>query len=270
MNLSPGSAGDTVRRAADRAGDRPWLRGLARIGYAASGLIHLLIGWIAAQVALGRGGEADQSGALQTLRSAPAGALLLWVCVVGVAALALWQAIEAVVGTDEWTDRVKAAGKAVLYGALGATSLTFATGGSSDSGESSADLTATLMAAPMGRLLVGLVGLGVIGAGGYHIYKGWTKKFREDLVTTGGGSIGRGVEISGLIGYIAKGVALFVVGGLFLLAAIEADPEESTGMDGALKTLAEQPLGTVLLLAVALGLALYGVYSFARARFARF
>lgn len=155
-------------------------------------------------------------------------------------------------------------------GALGATSLTFATGGSSDSGESSADLTATLMAAPMGRLLVGLVGLGVIGAGGYHIYKGWTKKFREDLVTTGGGSIGRGVEISGLIGYIAKGVALFVVGGLFLLAAIEADPEESTGMDGALKTLAEQPLGTVLLLAVALGLALYGVYSFARARFARF
>jgi hypothetical protein len=71
-----------------------------------------------------------------------------------------------------------------------------------------------------------------------------------------------------MAGYAAKGVALAIVGGLFVLAAVRADPEESTGMDGALKLLAGQPLGTVLLLAVALGLVLYGLYSFARAKYA--
>lgn len=70
------------------------------------------------------------------------------------------------------------------------------------------------------------------------------------------------------MGYVAEGVALTIVGGLFGLAALEADPEESSGLDGALKTLAAQPLGTALLLAVAAVLALYGLYSFARARYA--
>lgn len=262
--------GHEAARTTSKVGDHPWLERLARVGFAASGLIHLLIGWIAVQVALGGSSEeADQGGALEQLRGAPLGGVLLWICVVGFFALALWQAIEAVVGSDEVKDRVKAAGKAVLYGALGATTFTFAMGGSKDSGESSADLTATLLAAPLGRILVGAVGLGVIGAGAYHVYKGWAKKFREDLVTTGGGAIGRGVEISGMVGYIAKGVALTVVGGLFLLAAAQADPEESTGLDGALRTLAQQPAGAVLLLAVALGLILYGVYSFARARYAK-
>jgi hypothetical protein len=72
-----------------------------------------------------------------------------------------------------------------------------------------------------------------------------------------------------MAGYVAKGVALVVVGGLFVFAALQSDPEEATGLDGALKVVAEQSYGTVLLLLVALGLAAYGVYSFARARFAR-
>lgn len=268
MNSLP-RTGTSAEGAARRLSDHPWLERLARLGFAASGLIHLLIGWIAAQVALGGGGEADQSGALQTLRDAPAGPFLLWACVVGFAALALVQALEALVQTgEETTDRLKAAGKAVLYAALGATTLTFALGGSSDSGQTSTDLTARLMEAPLGRVLVGIVGLGVIGAGAYHVYKGVARKFLEDLRAPAGGALGRGVEISGMVGYVAKGVALAIVGGLFALAAVRADPEQSTGLDGALKLLAEQPLGTVLLLAVALGLVLYGVYSFARARYA--
>lgn len=263
------NTGADAERAAPRLSDHPWLERLARVGYAGSGLVHLLIGWIAAGVALGSGGEADQGGALQALRDAPFGPFLLWACVVGFAALAVFQALEAVLGTGEDTkDRVKEGGKAVLYAALGVTTLTFAMGGSSDSGETSTDLTARLMEAPLGRVLVGLVGLGIIGVGAYHVYKGVAKKFLEDLRTTGGGTVGRGVEISGTVGYVAKGVALAIVGGLFALAAAQADPQESTGLDGALKLLAGQPLGTVLLLAVALGLVLYGLYSFARARYA--
>ena len=262
--------GRTASQGARGLADHPWLERLARIGLAASGLIHLVIGWIAAQIALGTsGGEADQGGAVQAVRDAPLGAILLGICVVGFLALAVYQLLEGIVGGGELADRAKAIGKGVLYAALGVTSLTVALGGSTDSSETSTGITATLLSAPAGRILVALVGLAVVGVGGYHIYKGLTKKFLEDLVTTGGGQVGRGVEIAGMVGYAAKGLALLVVGGLFGLAAWQSDPEEATGMDGALKTLAEGPLGTVLLLVVAVGLVLYGLYSFARARHAR-
>ncbi len=261
---------DEGSRRARQVADHPWLETLARVGFAASGLIHLALGWIAGRVALGGGGEADTSGAIATVREAPAGPVLLWFCVAGFLALAVFQVLEGVVGGGEAADRVKAVGKGVLYAALGVVSLRFAMGGgSSGGGESSADLTQRLMEMPGGRILVGLVALGVLGVGGYHVYKGVTQKFLEDLAATGGGHLGQGVKVAGTVGYTAKGVALLIVGGLFGLAAWQADPEEAQGMDGALKTLAGQPLGTALLLAVAVGLALYGVYSFARARYAR-
>lgn len=261
--------GESSRKAREVA-DHPWLQRLARIGYAASGLIHLVIGWIAGRIALGGGGEADSSGALGAVRDAPAGPFLLWFCVLGFAALAIFQILEGAVGDGEGKDKAKAAGKGVLYGALAVISTRFAMGGGSSGGqESSQDITARLMEMPGGRILVGIVALAVMVVGGYHIYKGLTKKFLEDLEATGGGSLGTGVVVSGMVGYAAKGVALLVVGGLFGLAAWQADPDEAQGMDGALKTLAEQPFGTALLLVVAVGLALYGVYSFARARYAR-
>lgn len=261
---------DEGSRRARQVADHPWLEKVARVGFAASGLIHLVLGWIAGRVALGSGGEADTSGAIATVREAPAGPLLLWICVLGFVALALFQLLDGIFGGGETGDRVKAAGKGVLYAALGVISVRFAVGGGSSGGqESSTDITQRLMEMPAGRLLVGAVALGVIAVGGYHVYKGLTKKFLEDLSATGGGSLGTGVTVAGMIGYVAKGVALLVVGGLFGLAAWQADPDEAQGMDGALKTLAEQPFGTVLLLLVAVGLALYGVYSFARARYAR-
>ena len=267
-------ASDVAQKASDtaeqvqRRGAR-WLRPLARAGYAASGLLHLLIGGIAARVALGGSGDADQGGALESLRSVPAGEIALWACTVGLAALAVWQLLELLAGGGELTDRAKAGGKAVLYAAMAGTAGTIAAGGTTDSGQSTADLTATLLAAPLGQALVVAVGLAVLVTGGYHVYKGVTKKFLEDLEGTGGGKVGRGVELAGVIGYTAKGVALGVVGVLFGLAALRRDPEEATGLDGALKVLADQTGGEILLLAVALGLVLFGVYCFARAARAR-
>lgn len=262
--------GQEAAEAAHGVSRHRWVEKLARAGYAASGLIHIVIGWIAAQVALGGGGDADQSGALGSLRSAPGGAVLLWVCVAGFAALALWQLVDAVAGADEVKDRVKDGAKAVVYGVLAATAFSFTSGGGGSSGEQRTDdLTATLMGMPFGRVLVGAVGVGVVVVGGYHVYKGISDKFLDDLQTTGGGSTGKGVLWAGRLGYPAKGLALAIVGLLFVAAAWQADPEEAGGLDAALKALTDQPLGTVLLLLVAVGLALYGLYSFARARYAR-
>lgn len=256
-------------RAARGAANHRWFERVARLGFAGSGLIHLLIGWIAARIALGGGGEADQGGALAAVAQAPGGQVLLWICVAGFFALALFQALEGIFGVPEVAARLKALGKGVLYAALGVTSFTYANGGSSDSGESSTDFTSALLQAPFGRWLVGVLALGVVLTGAYHIYKGVSQKFLEDLTGQGGGQVSRAVVITGTLGYAAKGVALLVVGSLFGLAAWRADPEEAEGMDGALKALAEQPFGGVLLILVAVGLVLFGVYSLARARYAR-
>lgn len=264
-----------TRQAARAAGDHPLVDGLARLGYAVNGVLHLLIAWITGQVALGSSGEADQSGALAYVRDAPGGALMLWIAVIGFAALALWQLLEAAVGAHGGDDRQramergKALAKGAVYLALAFTSWQFARGGSSDSGERSADFTARIMQAPAGMWLVVLAGVAVAAVGGYHIYKGATKKFLQDLKGNASGDLGQGVVYAGRSGYIAKGAALIVVGGVFVTAALGQQPEEATGLDGAVKQLADQPYGTVLLLLVAVGLAAYGIYSLARAKYAR-
>ncbi len=235
----------------------------ARLGYAASGLLHLLIAWVVLQLAWGGGGEqADQQGALQTLTGSTLGTALLWVTVVGFALLALWQVTEAVVRSDTG-DRVKAIGKAVVNAVLAWTAFSVVQG--SGGGGQGGGVTATLMSSTGGRVLIGLVGLGVVGVGAYHVMKGWTRKFLSDLRD----NPGTGAVRAGQIGYVAKGVALAVVGGLLVAAAVTSSPDQAQGLDAALRTVAALPFGAVLLTLAALGFAAYGVYSFARARHAR-
>lgn len=251
-------------------GDHPALEALARVGFVVSGLLHVVLGWTAGRIGWGGGGQADQSGALATLADNPAGTALMWVIVVGLAALVLWQLTVAVapsVGEGGLLDRGKALAKAVVYAALGVTALQFATGSgsSSSSEESSRGVTATLMQQPAGRWLVGAVGLGVVVVGGYHVYKGVTQRFLRDLEE----DPGRIARALGMIGYPAKGAVLALVGVFFVVAAVQHQSQEASGLDGALKSLREQPFGPYLLTAVALGLVAFGVYCFARARHQR-
>jgi uncharacterized membrane protein len=254
--------------AAREAGNSPVVEWGARLGYAVLGLIHLLIAWIALKVAWNIGGgskQADTSGALQTLTTSGTGVVLLWVCVVGFVLLAVWQLFDAAIGVGETSDRLKAVAKGVTYAFFAWTTFKVAQGAGSSAEKQTQDFTAGLMGSPGGRLLVGLVGLVVLGIAGYHIYKGWTKKFLEDLRERPGDW----AVTAGRIGYIAKGVALVIVGFFFLVAAWQANPEKAQGLDGALKTVKDAPFGPFLLTLVAVGIAAYGVYSFARSRYAR-
>jgi hypothetical protein len=262
---------DSIKGAARQAGDHPALEMAARIGYAVSGLLHLLIGWIALQVAWGSSGKsADQSGALASLAGNGVGRFGLWVAVIGFFGLAVWQVVEAIGGSfgegmDAWAGRGKAVAKAVVYLVLGWTTLKFARGKPSSSRQQSVDFTATMLHSTGGRILVVVIGLVVIGVGGYHVYKGATKRFLRDLVENPGTAVTR----AGQVGYIAKGIALAIVGLLFVVAGVTRRAGAASGLDGALHTLRDQPLGSVLLTAVAVGLVAYGVYSFARARYAK-
>lgn len=260
-----------VKQAASRAADHPALEAAARVGYAVSGLLHLLIGWIALQVAFGGGGKnADQSGALASLAGNGAGKAALWVGVVGFLGLAIWQVADAIVGhpgadKDAWGGRAKAVGKAIVYLALAWSAFGFARGKSSDSRSQSVDFTAKLLDQPGGRALVVVIGLVVVGIGFYHVHKGWTKKFLQDLQDHPGTWATR----AGRVGYIAKGIALAIVGFLFVAAGVHKQAAEASGLDGALKSLRDEPFGPVLLAIMAAGFAAFGLYSFARAKHAR-
>ncbi len=257
--------GDDVGRTARRLGDSPWLERAARVGYAVNGLMHLVIAWLVAALALGRSeGTTDQSGALQTLSGTPMGGALLVVMLVGFAGLALWQIADAAAWPGA-SHRAKAASKGIVYALLAVTALTFVRGGSTSSSGQTVDVTAQLMSQPAGTILVGAVGAAVIGVGIYHVPKGVTKGFLEDLQGHPGGV----AVTAGRVGYAVKGLALIVVGILFVVAAVRHNAGAARGLDGATRTLLQYPYGVALTLLVAAGFLAYAVYSFFRARYAK-
>lgn len=269
MNI-PTSASSTARAAQDST----TFRILARIGYVVLGILHILIGAIAISIATGGGGEnADQGGALAQIQQSPAGVVLLWVIVLGLLALAIWQIAEAVVERDpdtkkKWGHRVKFIGTAVAYLAIGATALVYALGGQSQSSESSQSFSAQLLAVPAGVVLLVLVGLVVAAIGIAFIVRGVTRAFTKNL-SLPTGTARTGIVAFGIAGYIAKGIAVGVAGVLFVIAAVTHDPETAGGLDSALRALAGLPYGVFILWLVGAGLALYGLFCVARARYAR-
>lgn len=249
----------------------------ARVGLIAYGIVHLVIGWIALQVAWSGGGDASSGGALRTLAEQPFGEALLWVTVLGLVALVMWQLGTAVWGYhgEDGVQRVRkrlgATGRVVVYGALAVSAARVATGSGGGGGDSKEEgLTADLLGAPAGRGLVVAVGLAIIALGVRHVHRGVTDSFTHDLqgpATTGdSGSV---VVVLGRVGYVAKGVAIGVVGVLFAWAALAYDPEKAGGLDDALQTVRDRPFGPYLLTAVALGLVAFGLFCFAWARHPR-
>lgn len=256
-------------RATHEANESPVVEYGARVGFVILGVLHLLIAWIAVKLAWNVGGgskEADQSGALATLAGSGTGQALLWVAVVGFFLLGIWNATEGVVRRHDKSDLAKLVSKGVMYLFFAWTTFKLVgLGTGSHSEQDTEGFAAALTGNILGRLLLVVVGLAILGIAGYHVYKGYKKKFLEDLVE----HPGQWAVHAGRVGYIAKGVALIVVGVFFFVAAWTADAEDVKGLDGALKTFLGLPFGQVLLTVVALGIAGYGVYSFARARYAR-
>jgi hypothetical protein len=247
---------------------------LISVGLVSYGVVHLVLAWIFAQVALSGGGgeDASSTGALKQLGQQPFGLVLLWVMAIGLLALVLWQGLEAIGGKpgadakDQLKNRGRAIGRAAVYLVLGITAVRIAIGAGAGSGNSEETLSARLMSAPFGVVLVVAVGIAVLAVGISQVVKGIKRKFVKDDLA---GGVGRGVVVLGTVGWVAKGVALGVIGLLFGWAAIQHDPKKAGGMDAAMGTLRDQPFGPVLLLAVAAGFAAFGLYCFAWARNAR-
>ncbi len=267
------TASDTAERATNSTG----LKLLARAGLIAYGVMHLLIGWLALQIAWSgsAGKSADSSGALKTLASQPLGKPLLWLAAIGFVALALWQTSEAIWGQRQ-SDKIKRIRKqvtrgarAIIYAALALSAASIARGSGSSSSKSQKQTTAGVLDLPGGEFLVVVAGLVIIGVGIAHVVKGFKKSFLDDMeISSLSAATRRTVERLGESGYIAKGVALAVMGGLLAFATVSAGREKA-GLDGAMHTIAGQPFGKLLLTAVAAGFLAFGAFAIMQSRYRR-
>lgn len=267
-----------VHSAGEQARHSDAMRTAARVGLAAFGLVHLLIAWIALQVAWSGGGKADSQGALQAVAKEPFGEVLLWIVAAGLLALTIWQLMTAVWGFRSESDdrkratkRLAAVGRAIVYAAIGFSAARTTMGSSGKSQDQKSEgLTASLLSAPAGRVLVAAAGIGILVVAARHVHRGISDNFTHDLEGRAtSGSSGSAVLLVGRVGYVAKGAAIGVVGILFCWAALSYDPDKAGGLDDALKTVRDEPYGPYLLTLVAIGLAAFGLFCFAWARYVR-
>jgi uncharacterized protein DUF1206 len=274
------SAGQQARRAertARQAADSGPVKALGRVGLVAYGLVHLLVAYLAVRVALGGGDKADKTGALQTIAGQPGGRLLLWVLTVGLVALTVWQLAEAGWGHGHrrperrrTIQRLVSLGEAGVAGALAFSSFKVASGEAGKTKGEKAAFIDKVFDWPAGELLVAAVGLGIVAVAIYLVHRGMARRFVDDLELAGAEPHARRAAIRfGQVGWTALGVAYGILGLLLVYSAVTYDPDKATGMDTALKTLAGQPYGTLLLLIVAAGLACFGAYCLFDARYRR-
>jgi Domain of Unknown Function (DUF1206) len=261
---------------AEQAGDSVSLQMLARFGLIAYAGVHLLIGWLALRLAWGASASksADTSGALKTLAAQPFGQVLLWLTAAGLLALALWQGSAAIWGyrdsdpAQRVRKRCASGAKAATYLALGVSAASVSLGSGSSSSQSQEHTTSGVLAWPGGQVIVVVAGLVIIGVGVASVVKGVTQSFSEEIESSSLPPAARqAVARLGQVGYITKGVALGVVGGLLGYAALTFEPSKSRGLDGAMQTILAQPFGRLLLTAVGLGFVAFGLFATLQARY---
>ncbi len=270
-----------AKRAARNAATSTWMTGLARLGYACKGVVYLIIGILAARLALGNAGKTpDNTSAIQTLYEQPFGKVLLALVTIGLFGFALWSLIQAIFDTEGKRKKIGGiiarlgyVGVAVSYGALAFAALNLVTGsgtGGKSSNATAQDWTARFLNQPFGVSLVILAGLIALGVAGALFYKAYKITFRQKLrIATLRPGVQQGVIFIGRLGQSALGVVASIIGIFLIVAALQHNPGEAKGLSGSLVTLLQQPFGPLLLGIVAVGLIAYGIYSFVEARYRR-
>ncbi|WP_330173450.1 DUF1206 domain-containing protein [Streptomyces sp. NBC_01498] len=248
----------------------------ARWGFAARGVIYLLIGLLALQIASGGSGQqADRGGALAEIGEKPMGSVVLWALGIGLVGMALWRLSEALFGASgpdggKASKRLLSAARFVFYGFVAYSVLSFAAGdkGGSSGDQQSQDITARAMELPAGQWLVGAAGVGILGAGLWIGVRAAKRSYHKHLKL---GQMSRRakrfMDVTGVGGGLARGLLFAALGWFVVKAAVDYKPDEAKGFDDTLRSFTETPAGPWLLALVAAGLVLFGMFSFGMARY---
>jgi hypothetical protein len=257
----------------------PWIERLARLGYAAYGVVYLVIGILAAQAALGgRGQPTGTKGALYTILRQPFGQGLLSLVALGLLGYSGWRFVQALKDPEQEGRTAAGVSKrlgyflsGVIHASLSLAAIGMVTGAAwGGDGEEAKGWTARLMALPWGSWLVGLTGAGILGGGLHQLYQAWRVQLDKELVLSHLSSGAQHWIVRfGRLGLAARGVVFGVTGGSLIVAAVRASPNEARGLADALQTLHDSPYGPGLLGGVGLGLVAYGLYQFVAARYRR-
>jgi hypothetical protein len=268
------------RTEAHRATRDSVTEGAARTGLVARGVIYLLVGVLALQIAFGDGKQqADRGGALAELSDKPFGSVLLWALGIGLVCMALWRLSEVLfgsVGPDgrKAKKRLLALARFVFYSFVAYSVLSFAagsgSGGNGSSDKQSKDVTAKLLEVPAGQWIVGAAGVGIAVAGVWIGARAVTRAYHEKFKLAEMSLWQRRlVDVTGVGGGAARGLVFAAAGAFAVRAAVDYEPDKAKGLDDTLRSFAETPLGPWLLVCVAAGLVLFGLFSFAMARWRR-
>jgi hypothetical protein len=275
---STGPVGQQVKQATRKVVDNPWFERLARFGYASKGVVYLIAGLMTVRAAFGLGGQAtDKNGALLTIIAEPFGRFLLAAIGIGLIGYILLRFVQALLDPEHKGSDAKGIAQRVgyllsglLYVGLVLTSLRLAVGLPANSGDQLQSLVARVFEAPLGRWLVGIAGLIVIGNGLYQLYKAYRANFSEHFRWNAMSPAERaGASWLGRIGLAARGIVHILVGLFMVQAALLFDANKAQSSGGALQALAHPPFGLWTVGVVALGLAAYGIYMLAAARYSR-
>jgi hypothetical protein len=270
-----GDLGDKARSGGEQLAHARALGWLARAGLVARGVVYFVIGLLALELALGEGGKAtDQQGAMKAISGQAYGKVLLVLLAIGLAGYAIWRLTRAAVGhgaeqRDDTADRVSALASGVVYAALCIVAIGILAGsGSSSSSQKAKQTTAGVLGWSGGPVLVAIAGVILIGVAIYQAYKGISRDFLEDAKTGEmSESVRKAYTALGVFGLVARAVIFALIGYGVLKAALEYDPKEAVGLDGALHKLTQAAFGPWLLGIVAVGLAGFALYSIADARY---
>ena len=237
---------------------------LTRIGFAARGLLYLVIAWLVIRT----GRSEDLQGALEYVGDG-GGKWLLIAMTAGFIAYGLWRLADAALNIETHDDdkmgavkRIGAAGSGLIYLFLAWQAFRLITsGGSSGSGGGGTEEgTQTALALPAGGLIVVIAALILLGVGVYQLIKAAKGSFLKHLDARVANA--DWVKWAGRLGYAARGVIFLITGWFLLQAGLADEASKSGGMEKALNWLS--PTTSVM---VAIGLAFFGLFSLIEARY---
>lgn len=254
-----------------------WKRNFYILGHIAKGITYTLVGGIALAGVIGEAsGPGGMRDVIRWIQNQPFGQVLLALIALGLFSYCAWRWIKALEDTGNEGTGVKGIGKrtayaasGTVYGMLGVYAVTLLSGNGSG-GNSKQDMLGQILQASWGQVVVVLIAVALVGAGIYQLKKAIKEKYMSDIKHTGmGNNERRAYRQLGKAGYMSRSVVYGVMAFFLFRVALNSDPSQYRGVEGVLEYLGGQARGTILVALVALGLLLYGLFMFVKARYPR-